>query len=320
MWRRITASVREWLGVELHPVRPAERAVATAGAFLGIFAIFAVSQAVLGERAAALLVVGSMGASAVLLFAVPHGPLSQPWAVLGGHALSAVIGVACARLVPDTALAAALAVGLAVGVMHVTRCIHPPGGASALVAVIGGPAIHALGYGYVLAPVLLNAVIILVMAVAVNAFFPWRRYPAAWVRRPKHADLETRKSHLPEGSLSHSDLEFALREINSVVDISEAELVRLYELAARHSQRARLEPWQIRLRGCYSNGRYGADWMIREVVDESPSEDPERDLVIYKVVAGKGLRKSGTCTRAELARWARYEVFRHETSWRRQAE
>jgi CBS-domain-containing membrane protein len=320
MWHRFPAGVRAWLGVEIVPVRPLERFVATAGGFLGILAILAISHQVLGEREAALLIVGSMGASAVLLFAVPHGPLSQPWAVLGGHAISAVIGVACARHIPDVFLAASAAVGLAIGAMHVARCIHPPGGATALAAVIGGPAIHALGFSFVFTPVLLNAVVILAMAVLVNSFFSWRCYPAALARVRQAPDSETRLRHLPEGSLSHSDLEFALREINSVVDITENDLARLYELAARHSQRARMEPWQIRLRGCYSNGRYGPDWAIREVVDEAPSTNPEKDQVIYKVVAGKGLRKSGTATRAEFARWARYEVFREESSWRRRAD
>jgi CBS-domain-containing membrane protein len=320
MWHRFPAGVRVWLGVEIQPVRPLERLVATVGGFLGILAILWISHHVLGDREAALLIVGSMGASAVLLFAVPHGPLSQPWAVLGGHAISAVIGVACARAIPDVILAASVAVGLAIGAMHVARCLHPPGGATALVAVIGGPAIHALGFSFVFTPVLLNAVVILAMAVLVNSLFSWRRYPAVLSRLRKAPDTETRMRHLPEGSLSHSDLEYALREINAVVDVNENELARLYELAARHSQRARMEPWQIRLRGCYSNGRYGGDWAIREVVDEAPSDNPERDQVIYKVVAGKGLRKSGTATRAEFARWARYEVFREESSWRRRVD
>jgi len=320
MWQRFPEGLREWLGVEVLPVRTAERIVAAAGGFLGILAVMWISSSVLGDREAALLIVGSMGASAVLLFAVPHGALSQPWALIGGHLISAIIGVACARFIPETLLAASLAVGLSIGAMHVARCIHPPGGATALVAVIGGPAVHALGFGFVFTPVLLNTFVILAAAVAVNAFFSWRRYPAALARLGQAPDTETRMHHRPEGTLSHSDLEYALREFNAVVDVTESDLARLYELAAQHSRRARMEPWQIRLHGCYSNGRYGADWMIREVVDESPHSDPEKDMVIFKIVAGKGLRKSGSCTRTELARWARYEVFREESSWRRHAK
>jgi len=316
MWARFPAGLRSWFGIELNPVTHTERLVSLAGGFLGILFILLVSHALLGDLEASLLIVGSMGASAVLLFAVPHGPLSQPWAVLGGHTVSAVVGVACARWIPSPLVAAALAVGLAIGAMHYLRCLHPPGGATALTAVIGGPAVHALGFGFLFAPVLANVAVILLTAIAFNALFGWRRYPAALMRRPKET-AETARKHLPEGSLSHSDLEFALREINSVLDVSEDDLARIYELAAQHSKRARLEPWQIRLHHSYSNGSYGADWAIREVVDEQASSDTEKDQVIYKVVAGKGNRKSGVCTRAEFARWARYEVFRDEGSWQR---
>jgi CBS-domain-containing membrane protein len=316
MWNRFPVGVRAWLGVELTPVSHAERIVSAVGGFLGIFFILLTSWKVLGDREAALLIVGSMGASAVLVFGVPHGPLSQPWAVLGGHAVSAIIGVACAKSVPQPFVAAALAVGTAIGAMHYLRCIHPPGGATALSAVIGGPAVHALGYQFVLTPVLLNAAIILATAVAVNGFFAWRRYPAVLVRKKK-ADVESQKKHRAEGSLSHSDLEYAMRQINSVLDVNEADLARIYDLAAEHSKSHRLEPWQVKLHHYYSNGRYGEDWSIRQVVDESQNVDPDKDLVIYKVVAGKDLRKSGVSTRAEFARWAQYEVFQDEAAWQR---
>ena len=93
-------------------------------------------------------IVPSMGASAVLLFAVPHSALGQLWNVIGGHLISAGIGVACYQWLPSNGIAAGASVGLAIGAMYYTRCIHPPGGATALAAVIGGPNIHALGYQY----------------------------------------------------------------------------------------------------------------------------------------------------------------------------
>lgn len=316
MWHRFPAGMRAWFGIELNPVTHTERIISAVGGFLGILFILAATTLSLGEREAALLIVASMGASAVLLFAVPHGPLSQPWSLIGGHGISALIGVTCAMVVPNLYIAAALAVGLAIGAMHYLRCIHPPGGATALSAVIGGPAVHALGYQFVLTPVLLNAAIILATAVAVNGFFAWRRYPAV-LGRKKKADVESQKKHRAEGSLSHSDLEYAMRQINSVLDVNEADLARIYDLAAEHSKSHRLEPWQVKLHHYYSNGRYGEDWSIRQVVDESQNVDPEKDLVIYKVVAGKDLRKSGVSTRAEFARWAQYEVFQDEAAWQR---
>ena len=318
MWRRFPTGVRVWFGIEVNAVSHAERLISAVGGFLGILFILLASTAILGDKVAALLVVTSMGASAVLLFAVPHGALAQPWALIGGHTVSAFMGVACALLVPNPFIAAALAVGLAIGAMHYLRCIHPPGGATALTAVLGGPAVHALGFQFLLTPVLLNVAIILLTAIGVNYFFPWRRYPAALARN-RQPEVETDQSHLAEGSLSHSDLEFAMRKINSVLSISEQDLARVYQLAAQHSKTARMEPWQIRLHGFYSNGEFGDDWSVRQVVDESTHSDSEKDKIIYKAVAGKGRRRSGVSTRAEFARWARYEVFRDENSWQRRS-
>lgn len=316
MWHRFPVGLRSWFGIELNPVSHSERLVSATGGFLGILLILLASRIVLGEADAAALIVGSMGASAVLLFGVPHGPLSQPWALIGGHTISAIIGVTVAILLPPGFVAAALAVGLAIGAMHYLRCIHPPGGATAITAVIGGPAVHALGYRFLFTPVLLNVAIILVTAIGVNAFFAWRRYPAALGRRPK-PDVESGKQHRAAGSLAHSDIEYALRQLNSTIDITEGDLARIYELAAEHAKSAHVDPWQVRLHHSYSNGRYGEDWAIRQIVDESQTIDPEKDLVIYKVVAGKDRRKSGVCTRAEFARWARYEVFPDQSSWKR---
>src|SRR3970282_1583638 len=231
MWHRFPVGVRSWFGIELNPVSHAERLISAVGGFLGIFFVLLASWFVLGDRTAALLIVSSMGASAVLVFGVPHGTLSQPWSLIGGHAVSALIGVACARLVPDLFVGAALAVGLAIGALHYLRCIHPPGGATALIAVIGGPAVHALGFQFLFAPVLLNVAIMLITAIGVNWFFAWRRYPARLTRQKK-AEVETEKKHLAEDSLSHSDLEYAMRQINSVLDIGEDDIARLYPPSA----------------------------------------------------------------------------------------
>ena len=319
MWRRFPTGVRVWLGIEANAVSHTERFISTLGGFLGILFILIASRAVLKDHNAALWVVTSMGASAVLLFAVPHGALSQPWALIGGHTVSAFFGVTCALLLPNSFIAAAMAVGLAIGAMHYLRCLHPPGGATALTAVLGGPSVQELGFQFLLTPVLLNVAIILLTAIVVNYLFPWRRYPAALVRNNKQADVETAKKHLAVGSLSHSDLEYAMRQVNLVLDISEKDLARVYQIAAQHSKTARMEPLQIRLHAFYSNGNFGDDWSVRQVVDESGHSDPEMDKVIYKVVAGKGRRRSGVSTRAEFARWARYEVFRDENSWQRRS-
>lgn len=300
------------------PVSHAEKLISAAGGFVGILLIFLISYYSLGPQGAPWIV-ASMGSSAVLLFAVPHGQLSQPWALIGGNVLSAVVGVTAFRFVPDVFLAAALAVGLAIATMYYLRCIHPPGGATALGAVLGGPDVHALGYSFVLTPVLVNVAIILLIAVIVNYPFRWRRYPTALMhyRQSSEPALETSEE---ETGIDHSDLTYALRELGSYIDITEDDLTRIYALAVKHAHTIKLEPTQIRLGHHYSNGRYGDLWSVRQVIDESDEEVLEKNLVIYKVVAGKDRRQTGSCARAEFARWAKYEVTRQENTWLRVAE
>lgn len=301
---------RRFLDLTAGPVSHTERLVSTLGGGLSIITILAVSTYHLGTTDA-LLIVPSMGASAVLLFAVPHGALSQPWNVLGGHLVSALIGVSCYRLVPDVPLAAGLAVGLAIGAMHYLRCIHPPGGATALAAVIGGNATHVLGYGYVFTPVLENALVILLVAVTFNYFFRWRRYPA-WL-----AARGTPPPQTDRQPIDHADLVAALAQIDSYIDVSEQDLLRIYELATGQADLRRLTPERIVLGHYYSNGAFGAEWCVRQVVDESRHTGADKDMVVFKVVAGKGLRSSGVATRSDFARWAGYELERDETSWKR---
>lgn len=289
-----------------------ERLISALGGCVAIFAIFTVSDWYLGARDV-LLLVPSMGASAVLLFAVPHGALSQPWNVLGGHLLSALIGVSCYQLVPHAFVAASLAVGLAIGTMYYLRCIHPPGGATALAAVIGGESTHVLGYQFVLTPVLLNVVIMLLVAVLFNFAFRWRRYPA--MLADLHAQPQPAATESFSHTIDHADLVAALGQIDSFIDVSEHDLLRIYELATGQAVHKRFPAERIHLGHYYSNGAPGDDWSVRQIVDESKHTDPARDMVIYKVVAGHGLRTSGTLTRREFAGWALEEVVRDGEDW-----
>lgn len=289
-----------------------ERLISALGGFLAILAIFVISERFLGPPGV-LLLVPSMGASAVLLFAVPHGALSQPWNVVGGHLVSALIGVTCYLLIPHEVTAASLAVGLAIGAMYYLRCIHPPGGATALAAVIGGESSHALGYMFVLTPVLLNVVVMLLVAVVFNSAFKWRRYPSLPGSRQQQPAPVATGQH----AIEHADLVAALGRIDSFIDVSEQDLLLIYDLATGNAGRAGLPADGIRLGHYYSNGAYGEQWSVRQVVDESRATDPEKDMVVYKVVAGRGLRSSGVQTRSEFSRWARHEVERDDENWKR---
>jgi CBS domain-containing membrane protein len=302
------------LGIEAGMTSHTERIVSALGGFLAILLIFHISSYFLGTGGM-LLIVPSMGASAVLLFAVPHGALSQPWNVLGGHVISAAIGVSCALLIPEPFVAASLAVGLSIGAMYYLGCIHPPGGATALTAVIGGEATRALGYQFILTPVLLNALVMVMVAVLFNYFFSWRRYPAWLAARGKQPTAETESATM--GPIRHEDLVMALSEIDSFIDVSENDLLRIYEIATGQAEQRHLTPADIILGNYYSNDAFGDEWSIRQVVDASPHESPDRDMVVYKVVAGLGKRKSGVLTRGEFARWARHEVCRDDENWKR---
>jgi CBS-domain-containing membrane protein len=129
-----------------------------------------------------VLIIGSFGASAVLVFGAIKSPLAQPPNLIGGHLISALIGVTAFKLLhPWMWLAAAVGVATAIAAMHATKTLHPPGGATALIAVIGGEKIHNLGYLYALVPVTAGAAVLLLVALIVNNIPKTRRYPEFWI-------------------------------------------------------------------------------------------------------------------------------------------
>ena len=304
--RKTLKTTRHFLGIERENISTAEKLVSTFGGMLGIFLIAYISYQFTGASGAALIV-PSMGASAVLLFAVPHGRLSQPWPLIGGNLISALIGVTCYQLVPDPFLAASLAVGLAIGFMHILGCVHPPGGATALAAVIGGDAINGLGYGYVVTPIMLNVLVIFIIAIIFNSFFPWRRYPAGAMMR--FSDTPETGAQANNRLIDKSFIEQAIADMDLVVDLTTDDLQRLFNLTLQHAEKQQLTSQQIQLGHYYTNGKHGPEWSVRCIIDESCSELPDRDMVIYRVVEGHGLRAADSCTRSEFARWAAREVF-----------
>lgn len=316
MIRAAAAQLQTILGVEPNTTSHTEKIVSIVGAFAGIFMVMVISSAVLGHVGAALMV-ASMGASTVLLFAVPHGALSQPWPMVGGNVISAIVGVTVYKFVPDVPIAAPLAVALAIGAMHYLRCIHPPGGATALVAVIGGTGVHALGYRYVVTPVSLNVAVLLGTAVLFNSAFPWRRYPTSLNSRHTPAEEESAATEPSEFTISHADLEFAMQQMDLVVDVTEDDLERICVLARHHAAENGGASPQIAPGRYYCNGQYSGQWAVREVLAIDAAVHGPAALVDYRVVAGEGRRRRGTCTRGEFSRWARYEVMRNENSWQR---
>ncbi len=118
------------------------------------------------------MVLASTGASAMLIFGIPNSPVSQPWPIVGGHVISALVGITAYYLIGNPILASSVAIGLAMLAMHYAKCMHPPGGATAVTAVIGGAGVHQLGYYFVVVPVLFNSIILLSIAMAIATMRP----------------------------------------------------------------------------------------------------------------------------------------------------
>lgn len=219
-------------------VSRAERLRGCAGALLGLLATALVSLALTGPGSALPLLIAPFGASAVLLFAVPASPLAQPWSIIGGNTVSALVGVTCAQWLADPLLAAPLAVALAIGAMFALRCLHPPGGAVALTAVVGGPAVAAAGYHFVLFPVLLNSAVLMLAAVAFNnatrRAYPHNQQPA---RSSRHHTTD--RSPTERLGVRPEDLDAVLSRYDQVLDISRDDLGNLLQQAEMHAYRRR---------------------------------------------------------------------------------
>jgi len=178
-FRNYLNKMRGNLGSNLSRVGGTEIVWSWIGGFLGISAVAWVSMWFFGGNDLTL-VMSSMGSSAVLIYGAVHSPFAQPRNLIGGHIVSAIVGVACYKLFSDTWLAAAIAVSTSIAMMHLTRTLHPPGGSTALFAVVGSGTIHRMGWSYVLLPATVAPLIMLAVALLVNNIPNTRRYPERW--------------------------------------------------------------------------------------------------------------------------------------------
>lgn len=167
------------------PRKPVRKIIwSSIGAFLGILLITYLGETWGNHDKSSLFLIGSFGASAVLIYGAPLVEFSQPRNLIGGHVLSALVGVTVGLIFKENVIiSSALAVSFSIAVMHLTRTLHPPGGATALIAVIGGDKIQDLGYWYVVSPVFIGAFLMLLVALFVNnmSIDPKRHYPVYWV-------------------------------------------------------------------------------------------------------------------------------------------
>lgn len=186
---------------------------------------------VLPHTALPLIIVSSMAASTTLLFAVPHSPLSQPWNLFGGHIIAALIGLACSALISSPALAAGSAVGLAILVMQFLRCLHPPSAATALLMVLVNSQFYTMEWQWALALVAINAGIMLLLALIINNLLPGRHYPVQAPSAP------TPPKPAPFITLEQGDLAWAMKQMESAIDVSEEDLATIYRLALESAQK-----------------------------------------------------------------------------------
>jgi CBS domain-containing membrane protein len=193
------------------------------GALVALAAIGVLLRQLVGGAHIPLLI-APMGAAAVLLFAVPASPMAQPRAVLGGNILSALVAITVMRLIPDPMIAAGVAVGLAIVAMALLRCLHPPGGAVALLIVLGGHDVAAMGYGFALMPVAVDSALLTAAAWGFHRF-SGHSYPH--IARPEPVR--------PADDFSREDLRRAIADYPDALDVDPDDLEALLHIAEHHA-------------------------------------------------------------------------------------
>ncbi|RQV84803.1 HPP family protein [Burkholderia anthina] len=290
-------TLRQWLHSFIpHPMALGwrERLRSCTGALVGIATVGVTMRLLPGVPGLVPLLVAPMGASAVLLFAVPASPLAQPWSIIGGNLVAATVGVACAQWIADPVTAAAVAIACAIGGMFALRCVHPPSGAVALTAVVGGPAIHALGFGFVLQPIALQSAILLSAALVYHAL-TGHRYPHGGVR--PEAKPQAGGATPTRGGFTRGDLDAVLKRRGEWLDVDPDDLETL--LRETEMQAYARTFGQLKC----------ADLMTKNAIEVAPSTSITAALALLDrhrvkalpVVDGEG-RLTGIVTRADLTR------------------
>ena len=251
-----------------------DRIVGCGGALIGIGLTGLICGLAFGHGPHLPLLVAPMGASAVLLFAVPASPLAQPWSIIGGNTISALVGVTVVHFVPDPAIAAACAVALAIAAMSLLRCLHPPGGAAALTAVLGGPAVLAAGFAFPFVPVALNSTLLVLSGwlfhkLSRRHVYPHRAAPAA-VNPHGTSDVAPRD----RVGFRAEDVDKALEDLGETFDIDRQDVDRL------------LRQVELRAFDRTHGSLRCSDIMSRDIVriDQSASPDEARRLLLDHAV------------------------------------
>lgn len=317
----LIAEIRLFIGLGRESTSLKEKAVSGATGMVGIGLIYAAGYEFSHsdivdskEIFADSFMLIPIAATAVLLFCVPHGALSQPWPVIGGNFFSAIFGVFCSQNINVTILSASIAVGGAIWLMHYLRCIHPPGGATALSAVLGGEAVQDLGYYYAFFPVLFSGIFMVTFACALNFPFKWRRYPVHFFHLGNKLSRISPSERSSEITLE--DFIAAVNKHDSYIDITEESWIELFELAKLNAEKGTEHPESVKIKSYYSNGQLGKTWAIRYVTDIRKITRTKKK-VSYVVIAGAHQGVLEECSLDEFLNWARFEVFKKNGFWDR---
>jgi CBS domain-containing membrane protein len=223
-WRRRVPSFNPILaGATLR-----ERLFACLGALIAIALTGLICGAAFGTGPHLPLIVAPMGASAVLLFAVPASPLAQPWPIVGGNTISAMMGIAAATFIHDPVIAGGVGVSLAIGAMSFTRCLHPPGGAAALTAVLGGPVVANWGLLFPFVPVALNSCILVALGFLFHKLSR-KSYPHVAAPAPVNTHLTADRPSSARLGFRTEDVDAALAALDETFDIDRDDLERLLQ-------------------------------------------------------------------------------------------
>lgn len=242
-----------------------DRLLCGIGALLGLMLSSFISWFVLGDINA--WYIAPMGASSVLLFAVPASPLAQPWNMVVGNTIAGIVGVTCASYIPNLTEAFSVAVGLSIVLMMTTDSLHPPSGAVAITAVLGGNAVHELGYHFIFYPVLLNSLLLLVIAIVFNRMLG-KQYPQLGQINQRSKDpTPTQKV-----TIQPQDIQDVLEQQTELLDISEYDLQKII-LEAQEIANSRSV-----------NSYVCQDIMTRDVIYLHAKDDIEKALDKFKQV------------------------------------
>ena len=217
-----------------------EKLLSMLGAFIAIWVLSMTTQSHLFGQSIHIMVIASMGASAFLIFVTPHSPMAQPWPVIAGHILSAILGVACAQWIHDMALAAATAVALSILAMHLSKSLHPPSAATALIAVLGNEQIHALAWQFCYQVVMINCLLIALLGMIINRLLLNKRYPLLHTHH-EHHQLQSQAGLESNPKLNEENFRWAIQQMDGIIDVTEEDLVDLYEFAIEHAMQKQVK-------------------------------------------------------------------------------